>query len=65
MYYRNYDKWFNTQRWQDFQKWPEYIDKAAQFERMESIINQERIKSYALEKNYLNKLQRKNYQQLV
>lgn len=59
MYYRNYDKWFNTQRWQDFQKWPEYIDKAAQFERMESIINQERIKSYALEKKLLEQAAKK------
>lgn len=35
MYYRNYDKWFNTQRWQDYKKWPQYIEKAALFERME------------------------------
>lgn len=59
MYYRNYDKWFNTQRWQDFQKWPDYIDKAAQFERMESIINQERVKSYSLEKELLEQASKK------
>ena len=58
-YYRNYDKWFNTQRWKDFQKWPDYIDKAAQFERMESIIKQERIKSYALEKARLEQAAKK------
>lgn len=58
-YYRNYDKWFNTQRWKNFQKWPDYIDKAAQFERMESIIKQERIKSYALEKARLEQAAKK------
>lgn len=58
-YYRNYDKWFNTQRWKNFQKWPDYIDKAAQFERMESIIKQERIKSYALEKARLEQAVKK------
>lgn len=59
MYYRNYDKWFNTQRWQDFQKWPQYIEKAALFERMESVIKQERIKSYALEKELLEQAAKK------
>ncbi len=58
-HYRNYDKWFNTQRWKNFQKWPDYIDKAAQFERMESIIKQERIKSYALEKARLEQAAKK------
>ena len=53
MYYRNKDKWFNTQTWKDFQTWPEYIKTATLFERMESIIKKERIKSYAEEKALL------------
>ena len=59
MYYRNKDKWFNTQKWKDFQTWPEYIKSAALFERMESIIKRERIKSYAEEKALLENASKK------
>lgn len=58
-YYRNYDKIFNTKRWQDFQKWPKYFEKAALFERMESIIKLERIKSYAKEKALIEQAAKK------
>lgn len=59
MYCRNYDRWFNTQRYKDIRKWPEYIEKAVLFERMESIINFERIKSYAAEKAALEQAAKK------
>lgn len=49
-YYRNYDKWFNTERWQKFQTWDEYSTKCMKFERMETLINKARLESYAEEK---------------
>ena len=58
-YYRNYDKWFNTKTWRDYLTWPDYIRKSAQFERMESIINIERVNSYANEKALLEQATRK------
>lgn len=29
-YYRNYDKWFNTDRYKSFCTWPEYEEKLEQ-----------------------------------
>lgn len=49
-YYRNYDKWFNTERWQKFQTWEEYTQKSLQFERMETLVNKARLSIYAEEK---------------
>lgn len=49
-YYRNYDKWFNTERWQKYQKWPDYITACLTFERTETLINRARLESYAEEK---------------
>ena len=59
MYYRNYDKLFNTKRYKAYLTWPQYIDKAAKYERMENIIKKERIKSYAQEKILLEQLAKK------
>lgn len=49
-YYRNYDKWFNTERWQKYQKWPDYITKCLAYERTETLINKARLESYAEER---------------
>lgn len=48
-YYRNYDKLFNTQTWKDFQKWPEYVEKAAKFERMENLLDRSRLELLKLQ----------------
>lgn len=59
MYYRNYDKLFNTKRYQAYLTWPKYIDQSARYERMENIIKRERIRSYAQEKALFEQLAKK------
>ena len=59
-YYRNYDKLFNTERWQEFQKWPEYIEKALKNERMQTLVEKEKILQYAQEKKEQEILAQRN-----
>ena len=59
-YYRKYDKIFNTERWQEHQKWPEYIEKALKNERMQTLVEKEKILQYAQEKKEQEKLAKRN-----
>ena len=49
-YYRNYDKWLNTETWQRYQTWPDYIEKSLINERMQNLVEKEKILILAREK---------------
>ena len=38
-YYRNYDKWFNTQKYRAWLTWPDYIAKTKLFNKLKKLIN--------------------------
>jgi hypothetical protein len=59
-YYRNYDKIFNTDTWKAYQNWPDYIEKALKNERMQTLVEKEKILIYAREKKEQELLAQKN-----
>jgi hypothetical protein len=59
-YYRNYDKWFETDRYKEWLKWPEYKTKKERNERMQSLVAKERAISYAEEKAELERQAKRN-----
>lgn len=48
-YYRNYDKWFNTDRYKSFCTWPEYEEKLEQYKKVRRLINYLRLENIKLE----------------
>lgn len=49
-YYRNYDKWFNTQKYKAWLTWPDYIAKTKLFNKLKKLINYLYLENLALEK---------------
>ena len=49
-YYRNYDKWFNTQTYKDWLTWPDYIEKNKLYNKLKKLISYLHLENIALEK---------------
>lgn len=58
-YYRNYQKWFNTEGYQEFLKWPEYFEKSLKYERRCNILDRVVQENIAAEKLALEKAAKK------